>query len=102
MTKPLEGSKEVDRIIDWQIDLLVREAILQNPHEAEKLNITSEMVVDAKSKARARLEAHVKAEIRKTLERLKEQALSHYTDHGIDKVVALSAIDNEIKELEER
>lgn len=132
MTKPSEGSKELkekladiehERWCDWQrwchqilrqelpaeylpklndvLDRWDRQIITRYDELTEKEKDSDREQVDRYWHL---IEAHVKAEIRKTLERLKgESERMYYPNHiQSDGAVPLSAIDNEIKSLEER
>lgn len=51
-SKPL---KTVDSIFNWQTQLLIREGIMQSVSDSKKINITQEMVDEAKAQAKADL-----------------------------------------------
>lgn len=96
MTKPSEGSKEDETIylspeLDFILEVLIKRKKSQGTLRQHAYEI---------------LEWH-KAEIRKTLERLKDEQTTAQDvlndNHPYDRsVILVEAIDNEIKELEER
>jgi hypothetical protein len=117
MTKPSEGSKELSEILN---DLAQYVNSVTVAGQTYGIFIGGEPVKEAEAK----IQAHVKVEIRKTLERLKEQLpkeadMPAHSLRKLDRVKYVkcltasvnynqaltdvrSAIDNEIKELEER
>ncbi len=67
-TKPdTSVSSEIEKALEWQVRLIVRETILQGVSEYKKINITEGMLEDAKSEARQAIqELLVKARISQT------------------------------------
>ena len=48
-------SNTPDEILDWNTQMLIREAVLQNVSESKKINITQEMVDESKAEAKQAL-----------------------------------------------
>lgn len=126
MTKPSEGSKELLEILfdwhkwrDYYYSDLKKQVITDDEWKVTRDKIDDEAV--------ARIQAHIKAEIRKTLLKIKEQlpeeatmppeslkekdnasrvkyakCLTASVNYNQALTEVKSAIDNEIKELEER
>jgi len=44
-------SNTPEQILDWNTQMLIKEAVLQNVSESKKINITQEMVNESKAKA---------------------------------------------------
>ena len=44
--------EQVDKALDWTFSLTIKEAILQNVSEGKKINITKQMMAEAKDEAR--------------------------------------------------
>jgi len=54
---PKPQANALDEILDWNMQMLVGEAILQNVSESKKINITTDMVSKAKAKAKQQIQA---------------------------------------------
>ena len=48
-------SNMADQILEWNEQMITREAVLQNVSESKKINITLEMVSESKAKAKEAL-----------------------------------------------
>lgn len=57
--------RTIDKALDWQMHLIARESILQNVSESKKINITEEMMLEAKAEARQAIKDYIAKEIDK-------------------------------------
>lgn len=57
------NSTTLKEILDWQVRLTVKQAILQNVSETKEIHITGEMIEEAKGAALADLEALLLKEV---------------------------------------
>lgn len=80
---------EAEKIIDWQVTLLIGQAILQDVSESRKINITQEMLDDARKEALAKLNNLM---IKERIEELRQFSDNYgYTDWISDRIAELNS-----------
>lgn len=65
----------LDKALDWQVNLLVRQAIIQNISDTKELKITQEMIAEARAEAKQAINNYINSRIRDALKQV--ESISH-------------------------